>query len=91
MKFWIHLISLCFIVGRSHKKYTIIKKENKKAIYGKPGVAFLSHISTVPPSSLSSFYLFLFSQLHSIFFFFVNQKGSREEKKREKRPTVFSC
>ena len=46
---------------------------------------------TVPPSSLSSFYLFLFSQLHSIFFFFVNQKGSREEKKREKRPTVFSC
>ena len=46
---------------------------------------------TVPPSSLSSFYLFLFSQLHSIFIFFVNQKGSREEKKREKRPTVFSC
>ena len=46
MKFWIHLISLCFIVGRSNKKYTVIKKENKEAIYGKPGVAFLSHIST---------------------------------------------
>ena len=46
---------------------------------------------TVPPSSLPSFYLLLFSQLHSVFFFFVSQKGSREEKKREKRPTVFSC
>ena len=44
--FFVHLISLCFIVGRSHKKYTVIKKENKKAVYGKPGGAFLSHIST---------------------------------------------
>lgn len=46
LKFWINLISLCFIVGRSHKKSTVIKKENKKAIYGKPEGLFLSHVST---------------------------------------------
>lgn len=36
------LLSLCFIVGRPHKKYTIVKKENKKPIYGKPEGFFKS-------------------------------------------------
>ena len=43
---WIQLVSLCFIVGRPHKKYTIIKKENKKAVYGKSESLLLFYIST---------------------------------------------
>lgn len=46
LSFWMKLISLCLIVGRPHKKYTIIKKENKKAIYGKPEGFCLCHFST---------------------------------------------